>query len=427
LIEEGFFSSYTYNKLADKTQMEKEDLSQLKITRTGPAAATSGRRRYKGRIFLVIVILFLVVTGILYWQGVLEPAREVEITTVSLIYPSQAYTVLNASGYVVAQRKAAVASKGTGRLEILAVEEGTRVKKGQIIARLENADLQAALSQAQAQVNTAKANLVQVEAEIKDARLKFERLERLIQSKAIAQADYDSADARLQQLLAGRSAALSQIKGAEAGLRAGQVTLDYTLIRAPFDGVILTKNADVGEVVAPFGSSINAKAAVVTMADLDSLIVEADVSETNLEKVKKGQPCEIQLDSLPGMRFAGEVHMIVPTADRSKATVLTKIKFLEKDERVLPEMSAKVAFLTRQTTKEEKPKVAVPPSTLVSQQGKTWVYRLEKDSVREVPVQKGLPLADFVEILQGLKPGERVVLKPNRNLRDGSKIKIAEK
>ena len=126
------------------------------------------------------------------------------------------------------------------------------------------------------------------------------------------------------------------------------MALDYTLIRAPFDGVILTKNADVGEVVAPFGSSINAKAAVVTMADLDSLIVEADVSEINLEKVKKGQPCEIQLDSLPGMRFAGQVHMIVPTADRSKATVLTKVKFLEKDERVLPEMSAKVAFLTRQ-------------------------------------------------------------------------------
>jgi RND family efflux transporter MFP subunit len=407
--------------------MEKEDLSQLKIARTGPAAAPVGRRRNKGRIFLILVILFLVVTGILYWQGVLEPTREVEITTVSLIYPSQANTVLNASGYVVAQRKAAVASKGTGRLETLAVEEGTRVKEGQIIGQLENADIQATLNQAQAQVNTAKANLGQVEAEIKDARLKFERYERLLQSKAIAQSDYDTVEARLQQLLAGRSAALSQIKAAEAGVRGGQVAMGYTLIRAPFDGVILTKNADVGEVVAPFGSSINAKAAVVTMADLGSLIVEADVSETNLEKVKKGQPCEIQLDSLPGMRFAGEVHMIVPTADRSKATVLTKVKFLEKDERVLPEMSAKVAFLTRQTTKEERPKVAIPPSALVDQKGKTWVYRVEKDIIREVPVQKGPPLADFIEILQGLKPGERIVLKPNRNLRDGAKVKIAEK
>jgi RND family efflux transporter MFP subunit len=407
--------------------MEKEDLSQLKITRTGPVAAQAVRPRKKRRIFLIILVLVLAVTGILYWQGLLEPTREVEITTVSLIYPSQAYTVLNASGYVVAQRKAAVASKGTGRLETLAVEEGTRVKKGQIIARLESSDFQASLNQAQAQVKTAKANLAQVEAEIKDARLKVDRLARLIQSKAIAQSDYDTADARLQQLLAGKSAAQAQIQAAEAGVRAGQVALDYTLIKAPFDGVILTKNADVGEVVAPFGSSVNAKAAVVTMADLDSLIVEADVSETNLEKVKKGQPCEIILDSLPGKRFPGQVHMIVPTADRSKATVLTKVKFLEKDERVLPEMSAKVAFLSRQTTKDEKPKIAVPPSTLISQNGKTWVFRVEKDIVREIPVQPGNPLADFIEILQGLKPGERIVLKPNRNLRDGAKIKIAEK
>ena len=387
----------------------------------------SGKPRKKGRLFLIVAIVALMVFGILYWTGVLDPVREVEVTTVSLIYPSQAYTVLNASGYVVAQRKAAVASKGTGRLETLNVEEGNRVKKGQVIARLENADLQAAINQAQANVNTAKANLARIEAEIKDARAKFERFSRLIQSKAIAQSDYDTAEAGLQQLLAGKTAALSQIKAAEAGLKAGQVALDYTLIRAPFDGVILTKNADVGEVVAPFGSSINAKAAVVTMADLDSLIVEADVSEVNLEKVKKGQPCEIQLDSLPGLRFPGQVHMIVPTADRSKATVMTKVKFLEKDERVLPEMSAKVAFLTRQSTKEEKPRVAVPPSALIDQKGKTWVYLVEKGTVREIQVQKGPPLADFIEIPQGLKAGERIVLKPGRNLRNGTKIKIAEK
>jgi len=407
--------------------MEKEDLSQLKISRNGSASAISVRPRKKSRIILIVVVLCLIFIGILYWKGFLDPVREVEVTTVSLIYPSQAYTILNASGYVVAQRKAAVASKGTGRLEKLTVEEGDRVKKGQIIARLENADLQAAINQAQANVNTAKANLGRIEAEIKDARLKFDRIQRLIQSKAIAQSDYDTAEAGLQQLEAGKSAALSQIRAAEAGLKAGQVALDYTLIRAPFDGVILTKNADVGEVVAPFGSSINAKAAVVTMADLDSLIVEADVSEINLGKVRKGQPCEIQLDSLPGLRFPGQVHMIVPTADRSKATVLTKVKFLEKDERVLPEMSAKVAFLSRPTDKTEKPRVVVPPSALVSQKGKTWVYLVEKDTLKEVQVQKGPMLSDFIEVPQGLKPGERIVLKPGRGLHNGAKIKIAEK
>jgi RND family efflux transporter MFP subunit len=407
--------------------MEKEDLSRLKISRAESAPSFVPRRRRKGRIILIIAILFLTIIGILYWKGLLEPAKEVQVATVSLIYPSQAYTVLNASGYVVAQRKAAVASKGTGRLEILSVEEGSRVKKGQIIARLENADIQANISQAQANVNTAKANLAQVEAEIKDAQLKYDRSRRLIQSNAIAQADYDTTEAKLHQLQAGRSAALSQIKAAEATLKAGQVALEYTLIRAPFDGVVLTKNADVGEVVAPFGSSLNAKAAVVTMADLGSLIVEADVSETNLEKVKKGQPCEIQLDALPGERFPGQVHMIVPTADRSKATVLTKVKFLKLDERVLTEMSAKVAFLSRPVGKEEEPKLAVPPSALIEKNGKTLVYRLEKDRIREVEVRKGSPMAEFTEITGGLKAGEQIVLKPNSGLRDGAKIKIAEK
>lgn len=407
--------------------MEKEDLSQLKISRTESASAFSKRPRKKRRIALIVVILSLIVIGFLYQKGVLEPAKEVEVTTVSQVYPSQAYTVLNASGYVVAQRKAAVASKGTGRLEVLAVEEGIRVKKGQVIARLENADVQATISQAQANINTAKANLGQIEAEIKDAQLKFDRSRRLIQAKAIAQADYDTIEAKLQQLQAAKSAALSQIKAAEAGLTAGQVALEYTLIRAPFDGVVLTKNADVGEVVAPFGSSVNAKAAVVTMADLGSLIVETDVSEVNLEKVKRGQPCEIQLDALPGHRFPGQVHMIVPTADRSKATVLTKVKFLERDERVLPEMSAKVAFLSRRIDKTEQPKLGAPPSALMERNGKTLAYRIEKDKIKEVEVQKGSSLADFIEIIRGLKAGDRIVLKPANGLRDGAKIKITEK
>jgi RND family efflux transporter MFP subunit len=191
--------------------------------------------------------------------------------------------------------------------------------------------------------------------------------------------------------------------------------------------VILTKNADVGEVVAPFGSSLNAKAAVVTMADMESLIVEADVSETNLEKVKVGQPCEIQLDALPGERFPGQVHMIVPTADRSKATVMTKIKFLQIDPRVLPEMSAKVNFLSRPISPEEKPKIAIPLSTIVEKDRKSFVFRIEGDIVREVQIEKGGTLADLVEITRGLKAGEKLVLKPNRSLREGSKIKIAEK
>jgi len=407
--------------------MEKEDLAQLKISRAPADPSTyrrSGRKR-AGWSLLVLVVLLLL--GFLYFQGLLRPAQEVSVTTVSLVYPSQPITLLNASGYVVAQRKAAVASKGTGRLETLAVEEGSRVQKGQILARLENADLQAQAAQAQANLNAAQANLNQVRAGVTNDRLRFERFRKLIQAQAVSQSDYDAAEAKIQQSLAAEAAALSQIKAAEAALQAVRVGLEYTLIRAPFDGVILTKNADIGEVVAPFGSSVNAKAAVVTMADMESLIVEADVSEINLEKVKAGQPCEITLDAFPEERFPGQVHMVVPTADRSKATVQTKVKFLKKDDRVLPEMSAKVAFLSRPIARDEKPKLGVNPSAVVSKNGRAMVYQLKGDQVQAVPIDKGPPLADLVQVTRGLQAGNKVVLNPPKGLKDGSRVKIAEK
>ncbi len=407
--------------------MEKEDLAQLKIPRSEKEPVPYRRSKRKRIVWVLLFLLLLGLIGLGYVRGYLRPAQEVSVTTVSLIYPSQPVTLLNASGYVVAQRKAAVASKGTGRLETLAVEEGSRVKKGQILARLENADLQAQAAQAQANLNAAQANLNQVRAGVSNDRLRFERYQKLIQAQAVSQSDYDAAEAKFQQSLAAEAAARSQIKAAEAALQAVRVGLEYTLIRAPFDGVILTKNADVGEVVAPFGSSVNAKAAVVTMADMESLIVEADVSEINLEKVKAGQPCEITLDAFPEERFPGEVHMVVPTADRTKATVQTKVKFLKKDDRVLPEMSAKVAFLSRPIARDEKPKLGVNPSALVSKNGRAIVYQLKGDQVQEVPIDKGPLLADLVQITRGLRAGDRVVLNPPKGLKDGSRVKIAEK
>ncbi len=159
------------------------------------------------------------------------------------------------------------------------------------------------------------------------------------------------------------------MKASEAALKGAEVAVEYTLIRAPFDAVVLTKNADVGDIVTPIGAAANAKAAVVTVADMDSLKVEADVSEANLELVRVGQPCEIQLDALPEARFRGRVHMIVPTADRSKATVMVKVGFVDEDPRILPEMSAKVAFLSRPPTAAEKePRTAVARSAVVEQE-----------------------------------------------------------
>ena len=206
------------------------------------------------------------------------------------------------------------------------------------------------------------------------------------------------------------------------------MALEYTLIRAPFDAVVLTKNADVGDIVTPLGAAANAKAAVVTIADMGSLQVEADVSESNLEKIRSGQPCEVQLDALPGARFEGAVHMIVPTADRSKATVLVKVKFLDKDARILPEMSAKVAFLERPVKKEEQqPRTAVNPSAIVTRNGRKTVYLVKGSRVVETEIKAGAPVGDMVEVLAGVKAGDKIVLKPLDKMRDGKRIKTAEK
>jgi RND family efflux transporter MFP subunit len=218
------------------------------------------------------------------------------------------------------------------------------------------------------------------------------------------------------------------VNAAKAALHNADVAVEYTLIRAPFDGVVLTKNADVGDIITPLGAAANAKASVFTLADMNSLQVEVDVSESNLEQVKVGQPCEIQLDAFPESRFRGVVHMIVPTADRTKATVLVKVSFLDRDERVLPEMSAKVAFLQRQVRPDEqRPRTAINPAAVITRGGKTLVFLIRDNRVTETPVSLGSRLGDMVEVLDGLKPGSRIALKPLDRLRNGSAVKIVEK
>jgi RND family efflux transporter MFP subunit len=389
--------------------MTNSDLSKLKLDKSG----TNFRRKQKIPRWGLIAIGIIVILSVVF-TFVVNPAVEVETAVVARIYPSQSFTLLNASGYVVAQRKAAVASKATGRLEWLGVEEGSRVRTNEIIARLENRDVLAASDQAVAGVSSAKADLA-------DAEQNFGRMKALAAKGYVAQSELDAADTRLKR-------AQAAVIGAEAALRSAQVAVEYTLIRSPFDAVVLTKNADVGDIVTPLGAAANAKASVVTIADMASLQVEVDVSESNLARVKVGQPCEIQLDALPDSRFPGAVHMIVPTADRSKASVMVKVRFAERDPRVLPEMSARVAFLEREITREEEtPRTSVNPAAVVSRNGKQVVFIVEDDKAVERAVTIGEKIGDSVEIQEGIKPGEKVVVNPPKKLKSGSKVKRKEK
>ena len=375
-----------------------------------------------------LLLVALAAAAVLGYLRVRNAPVEVEIASVTMAYPSQDYTVLNATGYVVAQTKAAVASKATGRLEWLGVEEGSRVSRGQIIARLEDQDVKATREQAAANLQLARANLEQGQAEMRDADNALKRSADLLKQGFVSQASHDVAVARQDKARATISSLQAGIAAAQAGLRGAEVAVEQTLIRAPFDGVVLTKAANVGDVVTPFSSALDAKGAVVTMADMSTLEVEADVSESNLSQVKVGQPVEVQLDALPGMRFRGVVNRMVPTVDRAKATVMTKIRFLEPDPRVLPEMSAKVSFLSREVAEAERaPRLAVNPAVAVVRGGRKVAYRIDGDKVVELEIQTGARIGDLVEVLRGPQAGDKLVLRPGERLHDGAAIKSASK
>jgi RND family efflux transporter MFP subunit len=458
--------------------MANDGLAQLTINRTEPEPRRRGIR--PGRWAVAGAVLLALGFG---GYRLVFPVPRVAVATVSRVYPSQTFTALNASGYVVAQRKAAVASKGTGRLVWLGVEEGTPVKQGQVIARLESDDLKAVTEQARAALAAARANretaraqrdaaaaardnakaqregarsgLDQAKAEIDDAKTTLERERKLLAGGMTAKASFDTAETRRRKaeaayataehalesarnaavaaedsLAAAESAVISAghaVASAEAVVRGAEVNAGYTEIRAPFDGVVLTKNADIGDMVTPIGAAANARAAVVTIADPASLLVEADVSETSLPKVTVGQPCEVQLDSIPDARFPAVVHMIVPTADRAKGTVLVKVRLAALDPRILPEMSAKVAFLERPVAAgEASSRVAVSPRAVTVRGGGSTVFILRDRRAAAVAVKTGATLGEFVEISAGLTGGERAILDPPPRLRDGSRVAVAE-
>jgi RND family efflux transporter MFP subunit len=407
--------------------MQGTDLHRLKIDDDQKYSLVKSKGKRRLTLWIVAVAAAVSLAALLFWSGFLNRPIEVQAVKASQTFVSRALTNLNASGYVVAQRKAAVSSKATGRIEILYVEEGKFVKENEILAQLENADLKATLDEAKAGLRVAKAALNNADAELKDATLNYDRHKGLRSSGSVSEQAFDAAEARYRKAVAMEMSARFGVDRTDHSVRVAEVNLEYSLIRAPFDGVILTKNADKGEVVAPFGASLNAKAAVATMADLNSLMVEVDVAESSLAKVRVGAAAEIRLDALPSERFPGTVHMIVPTADRAKATVLTKIRFHEKDERVLPEMSAKVAFLERPLKDDEHTSfLGIPSSAVRNENDSNLVFRINDNKAMSEPVKIGRQWREMVEVLSGLQPGDAVILKPDKTVSDRIRVKVKE-
>jgi RND family efflux transporter MFP subunit len=396
-----------------KMATKDADLASLRIDRAFQRGNRPRKSPTKRKILIGSVVALVLAATIMFFKGLFDPAVEVQLATVALTSPSQTNAILTASGYVVARRKAAVASKGTGRLVLLNVEEGDQVKKGQIIARLEDADVVAARERA-------RQSLLLAQADLYDAKTSYERLRILLKQGAIAQAEYDVAEARYKRVIA-------SIDVARFALKEAEVAAENTRIIAPFDGTVLKKNADVGEIVAPLAGAASSKAAVVTIADMSSLEVDADVSEANITRVAPEQQCEITLDAYPQQRYPGYVTKIVPTADRAKATVLVKIKFKEYDQRVLPEMSAKISFLAigyRAGSADHKLLLTVPEASVASRAGRAVVYQIRDNRAAEVPVSTGQKLGGLIEIKGGIKEGDKIIAKVDDRIEAGAKVAV---
>jgi HlyD family secretion protein len=405
--------------------VSEADLSRLQIDRG--AGALKAKRRPRWVKWAIAAGLLALLVALLVLRSATGPVT-VDVAAVSTAYPTQGITVLNATGRVSAWRKAAVSTKATGRLEWLGVQEGSRVKAGEVIARVESMDVAATKDSAVANLGASKANLEQGEAEMRDADSSLKRAEDLFAKKFISESTLDTARARADKARAAVSSLKAGIGVSEANVRSASVSVEQTLIRAPFDGIVLTKNANVGDIITPFSSAADSKGAVVNMADMDTLEVEADVSEASIGKIVVGMPTEIQLDAYPELRLLGEVSRVVPTVDRSKATLLVKVSFKEKDARVLPDMSAKVAFLSRAPQADERKAVTAVRTEAIAKRGDASVVFVvdDKNTVKQVSVTTGRKLGDLTEIT-GAKPGDKVALSPPEKLHDGTSVTLLKK
>ena len=340
---------------------------------------------------------------------------EVETTRVQVLTPTQASTVLTATGYTYARARAAVGAKIIGRVVELPVDEGDTIAAGDIIAVLDSEDLQASVRLAEASLNEARARLA-------DAEREFARQADLVQDRLTSQALYDAA-------LTQREVALAQVGTAEARLNSAQATLDYTVVRAPIDGVVIERNIEMGEMVAPGGfTSQQSTGSIVRIADPASLEVEADINESYIARLQLGQRASIRVDAVPGFEYSGRLRQIVPTADRQRAVVQVKVSIDNIDERLVPDMSCTVTFLEEgidETELVQPPKLLVPEEAVQYAGNAAFLFRVDGNVLRRVRVVLGETSDGRVEALEGVSGGETVVSREVASLEDGQRVRIA--
>ena len=410
------------------------DLSKLRINRDDPPP---GVKRALGRVLWLVAaaVVIIAVVVVIGRRGAAVPVQLVTVATSGGNGAAQGgngAVAVVANGYVVARTKAAVSAKIPGRLAALNVSEGSVVQKGEIIARLDNADYAAAVGQADAQVASAKATLIEAQSDRDQAQREYLRVRDVHAQNPnlVSPQEVENAESRVQQADARLSAQSARVDAAAAGLRVAQASLENTYIRAPFAGTVLRKEAEVGEVVAPSVGGGLTRGAVVTMADLATLEVEVDVNEAYIARISGGQQARITLDAYPDTAFRGTVRQVVPTADRQRATVQVKVAIVDRDPRILTEMGAKVEFLqapravaTGAAQPVERPRIIVPAEAVRSENGRDIVWVIRDGRLQRRDVDAGPVSGNFREIRSGLSGGEQLLVGGIETPRDGQRVK----
>jgi RND family efflux transporter MFP subunit len=400
----------------------KDDLASLRIEQT--ARAGTSRR---GLWITVLIALIVIAVAGWAWSTRVD-AVAVKTTAVKAESGGAAAgAVLNASGYVTARRRATVSSKVTGKVLEVFVEEGRAVRKGQVLARLDDSQVRASLNVGEAQLETARRGAAEDEARLREAELTLGRREQLVKEQVISKSELDTARAEVESLRARIAVANQQIRVAESIVSQRRTDLVDMEVRAPFDGVAISKDAQPGEMISPVSAGGGfTRTGVATIVDMSSLEIEVDVNESYINRVRAGMPVEAVLDAYPDWRIPAHVIATIPSADRQKATVKVRIGFEQLDPRVLPDMGVKVSFLNERPASEAaaRPRLTVPKAAIRSADGKSIVFVMHDDRVERRAVSVGSTIGDSTEVLSGVSAGDRVVVDGPQTLKDGDKVKV---
>ena len=403
-------------------------LKELRIDRKAPPPEPTSRRGLWITLGVIVALLALAAAG---WAlfGREKPIEVRTAPTVAMGNGGTAASVLDASGYVVARRMATVSAKITGKVREVLIEEGMKVDAGQVMATLDPVDADASRALSQAQVEAARSQVANVQAQLTEAEANARRLSSLVQQQLVARSQYDQAVAARDALRAQLQAAQRNVTVASRSLAISDNGVDNTIVRAPFAGVVIAKAAQPGEIVSPLATGGFTRTGIGTIVDMDSLEVEVEVNESFIGRVQPKMPIQATLNAYPDWQIPGEVIAIIPTADRSKATVKVRVALAVKDPRIVPDMGVRVSFLEAARPQQAaQPKgVRAPGAAVVERDGAQVAFVAgDEDTVQQRALKVAGKLGDDVHVTEGLDAGETVVLDPPAELKDGAKVVLAE-